>query len=476
VNIVYLVVTTPDFQRIAVRNGAAGPTLPRWDGIGRIPPTSKGPQLPSLATCVGPTDIVHWAPLPPRDCSDGSDVHYCLAVAEGNHANGRFGDCEDLIFEERETLLTGDLLAPREQSALQTALARLEAPAALFDSEAAVKTAIDWARQRIVDTTGARIDSTTRYRQQRHDLIVRFGTDRGTLYLKAGKERFADEAMLTGLLETLLPDRVPKTLALDPLGHRWLYRELPGIMLSQTALDREAIVAAVQALAALQQVTIGSEPIVRHVARRRQTAVELFDVVDDKIERAWRPAHPSDARDAVVGAWRSLRQSIRGTCAAVDRLDIPLALVPSDFGAHNIVMTPQGIGFIDLGHSFWSCPVLPLWRFVRDLKWRLRSSDAATRAAVRRAIGTAFVEAWRPGVPAQAMTLAIGYMWLIGRLFGIQIAACDLDAYEDAVGTTLPEGYRAARLAARVRDLMQAFAQRAITPGVAPALSSALDL
>jgi hypothetical protein len=324
---------------------------------------------------------------------------------------------------------------------------------------------------------GKRITGVARYRHERRDLVARFETDTDAVFLKAGRERFADEAIITQYLHTVVPDLVPETIALDPLTCRWLYREIPGVMMSTEVFGLHTVIAAVRALVVLQQATLGSKHIERHVALRRQTAVDLYHAVDSYVERAWRSVPPSDAVTPVLHTWRTLRQGMVRACEAVDHLEVPLTLVPSDYWSQNILITRQGIGLIDLGNSFWSIPVLPLWRFVRDIKRRLPASDPTARESTRSAIGTAFVEAWAPAIPPRIMARAIAQLWLIGRLFGIQIAAYDTDLTEQSLGIELPPGYKAVRLEGRVRELSYEFAQQVVLPrGIEPELATALDL
>lgn len=351
VKTVYLVVVTPDLRQVAIVHGGKGWRLPRWDRLKRIPPASGTNERLPLEAYVRPTDIVHWAPLPPRDVSDTSGSYYCLAVATEHPADRHDGHRNEHVLTECEYLLSDNTLTAQEQLAVRMALSRLEAPAVMFDSPADVSAAIAWARRQI-DKTGARITSVARYRQNRRELIARFETSTGGMYLKAGKERFADEAILTQHLHALLPRHIPETVAEDRRHHRWLYRELPGVMMASVPLKRHTIVAAVRALVSLQQVTLGSDVVARHVAPRRQTATELFRVVDAYVERAWCSVQPSSPLAPVVGAWRTLREAMVRACTAVDQLEVPSVLVPSDFWSQNIIVTlGDGIGLIDLGHS-----------------------------------------------------------------------------------------------------------------------------
>jgi hypothetical protein len=477
VRTVYLVATTQDFKRIAVVKGRRGWQLPRWDGSKRIPPGRDEP-LP-LTAHINPTDIVHWSRLPPRDFADTDGDMYCLAVL-GKRVGGLADErLDEFVLLDREHALTQNLLSGREQLAVVLSLSRAEAPVAAFDSHEEVRATIAWAEHQIAEAACSPITAIARYRHDRHDLIVRIQTGPDAMYLKSGKERFTDEARLTQLLHALLPDYVPETIAAEPSTHRWLYREMPGVMMSTVPVDHHTTVAAVRALVSIQQATLDSEHIARHVAARRQTAIDLYRAVDSYVEHAWHSVHPSDALASVADTWTSLRDAMLRACAAVDQLDVPLALVPSDYWSQNILITPRGIGIIDLGNSFWSHPVLPLWRLVRDTKRRIsRNGDvSAAGVSIRAAIGSAFIDAWSSLVPARVMTRAIEQLWLIGRLFGIQIAALDLDLAEQSLGMDLPPAYRAARLADRIRDLSRAFALQVIVPRrTEPELAEALNL
>lgn len=469
---VHLVVAAPDFKSVVALRDASGWRVPRVDAANNVSRVNLASQLREKLDQIGPADLVHWAPLPWPDASFTDQ--YCAAVSH-RPALARSDNNRRIAVVDPEELLTDSNLSAPEQLAVRTAMSRLQMPVAKFDSHTEFVEAVAWAERQFVQATGTRATTVTRYRGRRVDLVIRLKADADAAYLKAGVERVPDESALTERLRTLRLDQFPETLAVDLRHHRWLYRELKGTPLADGPFRPEAIFEAVRALASLQVATLDVPAIAASLAHRHRSAVQIFHAVDAVVEHAWRSTQPSPSAPLLEG-WKTMSHAMIRTCGAIDALEVPCALVLSDLSMGNILVRPDGVGFIDLANAHWALPVLPLWRFVRDIEQRQWVRDPAARLSMRQAIVENFVNEWARIVPPPVMTQAIAHLWLVGRLFGILMASSGLDRYEQALGSELPAGFRATQLVGRVRDLLESFAERTLVPSGKPDTASALDL
>jgi hypothetical protein len=417
--------------------------------------TSTGTFLPCLTTSrvglpsvveamfaqlVATTDIVHWAPLPSNHDLPGSDW-YCVAlIAKPVPSRG-----VELVPTER--LLTDGALPRSQRQALSIALSRLKSPVHPFDSATQVAQALAWAERLITGQCGNHVLGRSRLRCERYNYVVEYSTTEGLMYLKGGSDRIADEAVLADRLWSLRPRQLPETVAIDRTRHCWLYRAVPGQPLTRE-LNAASAAAAARALASLQKETLDAPSVESHLFDRHLNAVDLLQRVDEIVEDACAsiPSIPEDAYP--ITAWRRSIQTIRKRCDAVDALALPKALVISDFWTGNILVTPDGFGFIDVGYSYWSYPFIPLWRLTRDVERRLRTGDAYT------VITRAFVDEWASAVPPERMLHALESFELLGRLFAVLMASLTSDLHQRGLGIELPAGYRAGYLASRVRRVL----------------------
>jgi hypothetical protein len=138
-------------------------------------------------------------------------------------------------------------------------------------------------------------------------------------------------------------------------------------------------------------------------------------------------------------------------CVAFDGLQLPLTLVLSDFWTRNILRTSDGIGFIDVGDSYWSSPILPLWRFINDVETRLESSER-----VRESIEHSFVSAWADVVAPADMYAGLARLPFLGALFTILLVAEGINLEERALGGNASPDFRAAVLTPYLRAVRRA--------------------
>jgi hypothetical protein len=454
--VVHLLALTRDRDGVLAIHTDAGWLLPRAEHAGQSSTLASAIDA-VLRRLSATAQIIHWAPLASgaggASAGPGAVDRQMYAIASLSGPVVSSG-AKDTPFE---SLLSTPALLPVQRDAVQTAVSRLRAPRLPFDSEDQVAAALEWAT-RAIAATGAQVIAAAAHRCARSSRVVRFDTTVGRMYLKAGRGRASDEARLCDLLAAIAPRRFPTTAALDTDQECWLYHAMEGEPLTGSRLSVARAMAAVDALVDLQKRTMTAAAIKTHLSTRCLRAQDLMARVCEAIERIWH----DDA--GPIEQWRTFIGLATRSCARLDELDVPLTLAFSDFWTENILMTPDGIGFIDVENAYWTFPFVPLWRFGRDVDRQLR-----TGGIIRRRLEQRLVEAWADTVDRRVMTQALAGFPLLGRLFGLLMASADLDRYEQELGGPLPASYRATQLRARLMSLMA-------TPGLCEPLPRHAEL
>jgi hypothetical protein len=440
----HIIAVTPDFTQTLVSPTSAGWLLPWLDDNPRLTlPTQIDLFLRSLTTAC---ELVHEAPLPVV-AGDPVRQGYCLVLVSAPIVSKHVELASNIELESRPALLS------LQRHAWRLALERLRRPMADFDSLAQVNDALGWAVDQIGRRACACVTSTMRHRCSRYEYVVRFETTRKPMYFKGGVARVADEAVLTGLLQTPGRQDVPETLAMDVAKGRWIYRELEGTPLAGENLTAANAAAVIPALVGLQQRSMSTPHARTHLHARRMSARDLFDAAERLVETVI-AASPLPGRDAenvtrLADQWRENRHSVLDRCCAVDQLKLPRTMVLSDFEPRNIIVSSGHVGFIDLERCYWSYPCLSLWRFVHAV-------DALqTGGVARMQIESAFVAGWSDVVAPDDMRRALAEMPLLGGLFELVLASSELDIRERELGSVLPISYRATALAPRLQRLLE---------------------
>lgn len=452
----HIVAVTPDLASVVVEQTAAGWRLPSVDHVSRAGVAAA--IRTTLERISATAQVVHWAPIAPdmEGVGGGGDepraLGYCLAVVSGP-LQAREVTCASV-----DSLSSGTAAVPRQRDALRIALARARTPAESFDSGPQVTAALDWAANEIVTRLAARITAVTTHRCARNYYIVAFTTTHGTFFLKAGRGVVEDEARLCELFRTVAPDQVPDGLSVDRQGDRWLYHAIPGEPLVGPRLTPARVDAVVQALVRLQKQAMNVPGVREHLASRTVRACDVLAMAGQLVTEVFRSPSSRDAE--LLDTWADAGGEMRQACARIDALGLPLTLALSDFWTENIIVTERGFGFIDLENAYWSYPFLPLWRFGLDVERRLPAEHG-----IRALIDDTFTNAWADLIPPRDMRRALADFPVLGRLFDLLMAECDVNRYQRVLGADLPTGYRAARLRPRLTALIVALATgRSATP------------
>jgi hypothetical protein len=410
-----------------------------------------------LRRMVSTSVLVHEAPLPLGPTLDHVVHGYCCALVRGP----LYGT--DIAAVAHTELSVTRAIIPLQRQAWEFALGRLRAPVADFDSGPRVAAALEWAERQIIGHARARVLSMTRHRCSRHEYVMCVDTTQGMMYFKGGLERVADEGVLTGLLSALDAQAVPATLAIDVTQGRWVYLELRGDLLIGPQLTVKSAALAAAALAALQKRTLAAPTVRDHLRARRLTAIDLFDAIDLIVhdvadchnaavdqDTAGRPDVDLEGLEGALDTWRANRGAILERCSAVDRLNLPLVFVPSDFWPRNVVVTADGIGFIDVERSYWSLPILSLWRFTHEVE-RILQTDGIARGRIE----SAFSTGWADIITLTDMTRALAELPLLGGLFSVLLLSRDLDQQERDLGSQMPAPHRAIVLLGQLRQALK---------------------
>jgi hypothetical protein len=343
-------------------------------------------------------------------------------------------------------------LLPVQRTAVGLGLRRLQRPEAPFDTDATVAAALAWAREQMCEGYGATLTAVARHRCMRYECVMRLDTTHGPMYLKGGQARVDDEGALTELLWTIAPSHVPRTVAIDRNAHRWLYRALEGEPLRGALLTNVNLAEAVTTLAALQIRTMHDPAVRGHLRHREMTAVDLLREVDACVRQALTATALAVPPPAGLDGetWNAAVEILARECEAIDRLRLPLTLVLSDFWTRNILRVSERIGFIDLERSYWSYPILPLWRLLDDLARRSHAPEG-----YRATIEHAFIAAWESIIALPDLRALVGQLPTLGKLFALLLASHELDLEEQALGLTLPPAYRLGRLGPHISSVLE---------------------
>jgi hypothetical protein len=432
----HLVAVTPDHGAVITIQTRAGWLLPSVERL-RMEEALAPVEL-MLRELSTRAEVVHLAPLP-RTTEGPLSQGYALAVVTGQLRSNR------VEFTPREALESTPPLLRAQRTALETALRRLRQPEADFDTDVAMTAALDWAAEQIFERCGATVVSAARHRCMRYECVIRLDTTGGPMYLKGGRTRVEDEGVLTERLWRLAPSHLPRTVAIDRAAHRWVYQALAGEPLKGPLLTNENLTLAVTTLAALQRPAMHDRAVHDCLRARELRACDLLREVDACVRAA----------GLDPGTWSPVANHLARACAELDDLDPPMTLVLSDFWSGNILRTPRGIGFIDLERSYWSYPILPLWRLIHDLTRRSRAPDG-----FRGAIEEAFTTAWSDLIPAAALRALVTHLPMLGTLFALLLASRELDLEEQALGEPLTPASRLERLTSHLSPFIPAGARR----------------
>ena len=427
----HLIGVSPDLSRTLAIQTSAGWLLPWMDDNPRVGLPAQVHAI--LSPMVSTLYILHEAPLQDARSTNQILQGYCAVLASGTILS------KHVQFVANIDLLVMPSVLSLQREGWLLALQRLRAPVADFDCRARVAAALAWAECQVRSHTGADVLSMARHRCSRHEYVVRLETTKGRMYFKGGRERVADEGVLTHQVHGLHPSVVPETVALDLAAGRWIYRELPGSTLVGSTLTMSTALSVVPVLVELQKRAAQSSAVRQHLSTRCLSAVDLIELTD-RIVRS----------EQINEGWPSSLYTLVERCLAIDGLNLPSGLVLSDLWAHNILITPTGVGFIDLERSYWTLPFLSLWRFIQDVEGALQTGGVA-----RTRIEAAFVSAWADVVNPRDMTTALNELPLLGRLFDLLLASRELDLRERDLGSPLPTGARATVLSRHVRRLLE---------------------
>lgn len=432
----HLVTLTAGASHAVALRTATGWLLPAQDKA----PDRELPEQVSdhMSRVIGQVETVHEAPLTATRNSPIDEFYFVSRINETARAS-------TIAMVPTAELLGTPALLPIQREALAVAIARETTPSAPFDSANRVADALTWARTRAAAGTGARVITVIPHRCARHEYVARLKTESGMLCFKGGLDRVKDEGRLTQMLWTVSPNQFPCTIAVDESRAWWLYRELEGELLVESRLTLDTACAALRALAALQKRVATCHPIERHFAGRTMNASDLLMRAHEVV------AVSCAGRPELLDEWLGRRQEWTDICSWVDGLGIPSTLVPSDFWGRNLLLTRDGIGFIDLENCYWSHPWLPLLRFIREVE-----GAVGTSSEVGEAMTNAFVSAWASHVPPETMRRALAHLPLLARLFNLLLVNHEVMLRQRELGAAdgLPDWFRAAHLEPFIRRVL----------------------
>jgi len=231
--------------------------------------------------------------------------------------------------------------------------------------------------------------------------LIRFSTDRGSVWFKAAGAPNSHELALTRELSTLSPEHNVRLLAEKPEWNAWLALEAEGVPLEEIA-DVNGWLLAANSLAKLQIASIERAPrlIEEGAADLRVHALPAMAMRFFQAARAWmleqgKTAAQRLSSDEILALEQQIREFLNETA----RLGIPETLGHMDPNPGNVIVSPKGrCVFLDWAEGYVGYPFLSF----EYLLLHFRRSPLAA-AVGDRALEETYWNAWKPLVPSATL-------------------------------------------------------------------------
>jgi hypothetical protein len=247
--------------------------------------------------------------------------------------------------------------------------------------------------------------SAEQLRSWQRAAILRLPTAEGAAYLKAVPPVFNHEPALTAALAAAHPGRFAEPIALDPDRGWLLMHELPGTTLDLLRDDHD-LPYWEQALATFAEVQIASTrrlPELRALGLPTRPLASLATrlaplLADPAATLPGRPAGLSPTEREQLLAFATRLDLLSAELAAYA---LPESLEHGDFWAGQVVVGPQGCGFLDWSDSSLAHPFFSLLLFLVEIE-----DFFPHEPGVRERLRDAYLEPWATLAPAVDLTRA----------------------------------------------------------------------
>ncbi|MGB9070778.1 MAG: phosphotransferase [Candidatus Acidiferrales bacterium] len=220
--------------------------------------------------------------------------------------------------------------------------------------------------------------------------LIRLQTNRAPVWFKATGEPNARELPVSLTVARLLPEFVPPILGVHPSWNGWLSSHVPGRLLCELE-NHSAWENVARTLARLQIASIEKGSELRESKVRDLGTGRLAELVDPFIEcmsGLMRVEEEPSAAPLTPLELGSLRDQLGEACWRLEGLGMPDSLGRFDLNPGNIVVSRDGVVFLDWAETYWGHPFLSFAYLVEHFR---RHSPGVTFES---RLKSAYAEPW----------------------------------------------------------------------------------
>jgi Phosphotransferase enzyme family len=240
--------------------------------------------------------------------------------------------------------------------------------------------------------------------------LIRFETTGPAVWFKATGEPNLHELPISAALARLFPKHVPAVIGTRTDWNSWLSLEVSGIELDELT-NHSTWEQVAEALATLQVASIGKTAELLDAGCTDLRLGKITGRIDPFLARMaeFMASQEKRSPEPLTSSELSLLASrLKEACGLLERLEFPDALGHIDLNPGNILVSPQNCCFLDWSEGCVSHPFLT-FEYLREYYRRaFPGEDAFTEG-----LTSAYVSAWRPFLPAHAITLAVAVCPLV---------------------------------------------------------------
>jgi hypothetical protein len=240
-----------------------------------------------------------------------------------------------------------------------------------------IKELFVWTQEQIADS-GLRLSGEFRQLNASPTFsLIQFDANGESVWFKATGEPNRTELSVTAALSELLPDFVPKVLAVHSAWNGWLSKHASGNNLADGSSVLDWIKAA-ESLASMQILTIGRTPKLLAAGSRDLRTSTLLPLIAPFIEQmtelmcAQTKEHPAPLSAPEL---EFLASALADSCLQLIESNIPETLGHMDLNPWNILVSPSGCRFLDWAEGCVSCPLLSIEYLLSHFRQRQETDD-----------------------------------------------------------------------------------------------------
>jgi phosphotransferase family enzyme len=239
--------------------------------------------------------------------------------------------------------------------------------------------------------------------------LIRLQTNRAPVWFKATGEPNAHELTVSLALAQLIPEHVPRILGVHSSWNGWLSSHVRGKLLCDVG-DRSAWESVARALAQLQIRSLEKGPELREAQVRDLGTGDLVELIDpfiDCMSQLMRAQQKQSPAPLTTVELASLRDQLAEAFRRLENLGIPPSIGRLDLNPGNIIVSREGVVFLDWAETYWGHPFFSIAYLVEH--FRRHSPDVASESKLR----SSYAEPWRAVCATQSVSEALAIAPLV---------------------------------------------------------------